>query len=33
MEGPKIIYRDKLGEDGSRNVTYEMDGVNVNNIE
>ena len=32
VDGSKVIFRDKLGSDGSREVTYELSGVEVKNI-
>lgn len=33
IDGDKIIYRDKLKEDGAREVTYELSGVNVERVQ
>ena len=32
VEGSKVIFRDRLGEDGKRIVTYELDGVRVGSV-
>lgn len=32
MEGPKIIYRDRIGSTGERTVSYELNDVVVDSV-